>query len=164
MDALSRGVHACRGRYCRSPGINASSLAQLFFLQSDFVASIPPNNRAVPYFRRNCQPESREPRGDGSWPPRRIFYSSRDTNTANVATIAWKTFRGTWPALLQTTLLSSVRLEIISPRRHSRDDFPLFETARADFCLCHRKERETFALQLIDKMSSGKLKAKSRAY
>lgn len=42
--------------------------------------------------------------------------------------MAWKTFQGAYPALLQTTLLSLVRLEIISPRGFHRD-FRLFQIA-----------------------------------
>lgn len=108
---------------------------------SSRVISLPRYLRTIESFRASDEIASRKVENPAATAAglRRIFLSSRDTNTANVATIAWKTFRGTWPALLQTTLLSSVRLEIISPRRHSRDDFPLFETARADFCLCAGK-------------------------
>lgn len=67
-----------------------SNFAQLFFLQSDFVASIPPNNRLVPYFRPN-----RTGSPAAATAAFHEYFLHREIQIRqNVATMSRKTFRG----------------------------------------------------------------------
>lgn len=134
-------------------GINVPISRNYFSSRMIFVASIPPNNWIVPDFRQNCQRKSRTPRRQQLHPQN--ISSSRDTNTPNVATMAWKTFQGTYPALLQTTLLSLVRLEIISPRGFHRD-FRLFQIAGLSenlFCFTSKEEERYTIYIIVDRES-----------